>query len=72
MQLLQQRQTYGPIPQLVAGRIAQARDAAAEGFALCLETIARLKGLPGVRGIHLLTGGNEPLTARLLKEAGLG
>lgn len=71
-QQLQQRQTYGPVPQVVLGRITQARDAAAEGVALCLETIAKIKGLPGVRGIHLLTGGNEQLTARLIKEAGLG
>ena len=71
-QLLQQRQTYGPIPPSVVGRISQARDVAQEGVALCLETIAKIKGLPGVRGIHLLTGGNEQLTARLIKEAGLG
>jgi methylenetetrahydrofolate reductase (NADPH) len=70
-QLLQQRQTYGPVPQVALGRITQARDATAEGVALCLETIAHIKGLPGVRGIHLLTGGNEQLAARLLKEAGL-
>ena len=70
-QQLQQRQTYGPVPQDVIDRLSKAADFAQEGFALCAATAKQLKSVPGVRGIHILCGGNEALAARLIKEAGL-
>ena len=70
-QQLQQRQTYGPVPQAVIDRLAKAADFTQEGLALCAATAQQLKTVPGVRGIHILCGGHEPLAARLIKEAGL-
>ena len=70
-QQLQQRQTYGPVPQDVIDRLSKAVDFAQEGFALCAATAKQLKSMSGVRGIHILCGGNEALAARLIKEAGL-
>ena len=32
---------------------------------------ARLKSVPGVRGIHIFSGGNEPQAATVIQEAGL-
>ena len=56
-----------PIPILifphdVIDRIEAAGDAEAqkkEGMAICVETIKKLKGMPGLRGVHILSGGNE-------------
>jgi methylenetetrahydrofolate reductase (NADPH) len=35
------------------------------------EMAAQLKGVPGVRGIHILSGGSESLAAMVIEEAGL-
>jgi len=70
-QQLQQRQTYGPVPQDVIDRLSKAADFAQAGLALCAATAQQLKSIPGVRGIHILCGGHEQLAARLIKEAGL-
>jgi methylenetetrahydrofolate reductase (NADPH) len=70
-QQLQQRQTYGPVPQEVIDRLAKAADFSREGLALGVATAKQLKSIPGVRGIHILCGGHEQLAARLIKEAGL-
>jgi methylenetetrahydrofolate reductase (NADPH) len=40
-----------------------------EGLAICAETISRLKSLPGLRGIHILSGGNESVVPELLSLA---
>ena len=70
-QQLQQRQTYGPVPQEVIDRLSKAADFSQEGLVLCAATAKQLKSTPGVRGIHILCGGSEQLAARLIKEAGL-
>jgi methylenetetrahydrofolate reductase (NADPH) len=68
---LQARGTYGPIGDAAIARLAKAADPAKEGIALAAETAARLKSVPGVRGIHILCGGHEGAAAGVIKEAGL-
>lgn len=62
------------IPAPVIDRLRSAGDAAAQkkaGIALCVETIGAVRNIPGVRGIHLLSGGKESLIPELLAAAGL-
>jgi methylenetetrahydrofolate reductase (NADPH) len=62
------------IPDKIVERLKKAGDAAAqrkEGIAICAETIKQLKGLDGVRGIHLLSGGKESSVPEILSAAGL-
>ena len=40
-------------------------------IAICAETIKQLKGLDGLRGIHILSGGKEALVPEILAAAGL-
>jgi hypothetical protein len=42
-----------------------------EGVAIAAEMAAKLKSIPGVRGIHILSGGCEALAASVIQEAGL-
>lgn len=46
-------------------------DQAKEGVAIAAATAAQLKAIPGVRGIHILSGGCESLAATVIQEAGL-
>jgi methylenetetrahydrofolate reductase (NADPH) len=41
------------------------------GWALCVETIKKLKTMEGVRGVHILSGGKEAVVPDLLAAAGL-
>lgn len=41
------------------------------GWALCVETIKKIKTMEGVRGIHILSGGKETVVPELLAAAGL-
>jgi methylenetetrahydrofolate reductase (NADPH) len=68
---LRQRQTYGPIDETVVARLGSAPDAAKEGLAMAAEVAAKLKTVPGVRGIHILSGGCEALAGRVIEAAGL-
>jgi methylenetetrahydrofolate reductase (NADPH) len=68
---LEARQTYGPVGEKVIARLSGANDVAKEGVAIAAEMAAQLKSVPGVRGIHILSGGCEPLAAAVIKEAGL-
>ena len=42
-----------------------------EGVKICLELIARLKEIKGVKGIHLMTGDCERLAPEIIERAGL-
>ena len=42
-----------------------------EGLAICAETIQKIKDLEGLRGIHILSGGKEPVVPELLTASGL-
>jgi methylenetetrahydrofolate reductase (NADPH) len=68
---LQKRRTYGPIPEEVIARLEKASDPVREGVSMAAEMAAGLKSVPGVRGIHILSGGCESLAAKVIKEAGL-
>jgi methylenetetrahydrofolate reductase (NADPH) len=70
------RDTYAEfcIPDKVIERLKKAGDAGAqkkEGLAICVETIKQLKGLEGLRGIHILSGGNESVVPGIVAAAGL-
>jgi methylenetetrahydrofolate reductase (NADPH) len=47
------------------------KNAAREGVKICLETIAELRELNGVRGIHIMAIEWEEIVAKIVKEAGL-
>lgn len=68
---LDERQTYGPVGEKVIARLSGASDVAKEGVAIAAEMAAQLKSVPGVRGIHILSGGCESLAAAVIKEAEL-
>jgi len=42
-----------------------------EGIAVCAETIKRIKEMDGVRGIHILSGGNESIVPDIIAASGL-
>jgi methylenetetrahydrofolate reductase (NADPH) len=69
--LLQKNRTYGPIGDEVVDRIDNAPDPAREGVEMAAEAASRLKNVPGVRGVHILSGGCESLAAAVIKQAGL-
>jgi methylenetetrahydrofolate reductase (NADPH) len=57
------------IPTDIIDRLKAAGDANAqkkEGVKIAAETIKKLKGTPGLRGIHILSGGNEAVVPELL------
>jgi len=60
------------IPDDVIARLESAGGEEAqrkEGLAICAETIGRLKALPGLRGIHIFSGGNESAVPALISMA---
>ena len=61
------------IPAEVDGRLRAAGPdkIAEEGERLCAETIAALRDLPGVAGVHVMAIRNEAAIPRILQEAGL-
>jgi methylenetetrahydrofolate reductase (NADPH) len=69
--VLDRRRTYGPVPESVIARLSGASDPAREGIAIAVEMAGQLKAIPGVRGIHILSGGCESAAATVIREAGL-
>jgi methylenetetrahydrofolate reductase (NADPH) len=70
------RETYTDhcIPDEVINRLNAAGQNGAqkkEGLAICVETIKKLKGMDGLRGIHILSGGKEGVVPEILSAAGL-
>jgi len=60
------------IPEEVVSRLEAAGNEGAqrkEGLAICAETIGKLRALPGLRGIHILSGGNESAVPQLMSMA---
>jgi methylenetetrahydrofolate reductase (NADPH) len=45
---------------------------AAEGISLCIETIQRLRDIPGVAGVHLMAFGYERGVPDIVRRAGVG
>ena len=66
--------TDHPIPDSIVDRLKRAGSREAqrkEGLALCSEVIGQIKTLKGLRGIHILSGGQEAVVPELLSSAGL-
>ena len=62
------------IPNEVIERIRAAGDQEAqkkEGLTICAEIITKIKDMPGLRGVHILSGGNETIVPELIAAAGL-
>jgi methylenetetrahydrofolate reductase (NADPH) len=71
---LREAHTELRIPDALVTRLKAAGNADAqekEGLKLCAEIIGKLKGMKGVRGVHILSGGREKLVSRLRAAAGL-
>lgn len=71
---LAKKYTEFRIPVAVMERLKAAGDRDAqkkEGLAICAETINKLKGMNGLRGLHLLTGGKEEILPAILSVSGL-
>jgi methylenetetrahydrofolate reductase (NADPH) len=63
------------IPDETLERLKKAGDKEAqrkEGLKISVEIINELKKMTGLRGIHILSGGNETLLPELLSQSGLG
>lgn len=41
------------------------------GIAICVETIKKIKGMKGLSGIHIISGGKENIISEIISEAGL-
>lgn len=52
-------------------RMESAAEPKEEGVAICVETIKRLKEIPGVRGVHIMPVMWESITRRIVEESGL-
>lgn len=59
------------ITDVMIERLSKPSNGSNPGVSIAAELIAKIKGVPGVRGIHLLTGGAEALTSQLISSAGL-
>jgi 5,10-methylenetetrahydrofolate reductase len=59
------------VPRALLRRMEQANDPREEGVQIALELIEKLKGMPGVSGVHLMATGWESVVPRLVTEAGL-
>ena len=62
------------IPNGILERIQSAGDQVAqkkEGLAICAEVVRKLKAMKGVRGLHILSGGNETIVPELIAAADL-
>ena len=59
------------IPEEHIKRMSQARDPQEEGITLALEVIRALKGMRGVRGIHIMPSQWESVVPTIVREAGL-
>jgi methylenetetrahydrofolate reductase (NADPH) len=70
------RDTYTDyiIPDAIVDRLNKAGSEDAqkkEGIAICAEIINKLKNIKGLRGVHILSGGNEGAVAGVISAAGL-
>jgi methylenetetrahydrofolate reductase (NADPH) len=64
-------QTYGPIGDDILARLGKAANPAKEGVTIAAEMARWLKDVPGIRGIHILSGGCESLAAEVIRQGGL-
>lgn len=70
-QKLNDTYTDSSIPVEIIERIRAAGDQNAQkkaGLSICVEIIKKLKAMPGLRGAHILSGGNEAVVPELIAE----
>ncbi len=62
------------VPQDLARRLrgVPSERTAEEGIAICAETIAAIREIPGVAGVHVMAPGGEDKVPAILERAGLG
>jgi methylenetetrahydrofolate reductase (NADPH) len=70
-EFLRARSGFAPIPDSVMDRLKGAGDVPAAGIAIVAEIAAKVKAIKGVRGIHILSDGCEPMVAKIIQEARL-
>jgi methylenetetrahydrofolate reductase (NADPH) len=70
-EFLKARSGFAPIPDDVIAKLKAATDATAAGIAIVAEVAAKVRAMPGVRGIHILSDGCEGLVAKIIQEARL-
>ena len=70
-EFLKARSGFAPIPESVIARLKAASDVVVAGIALVAEIAAKVKTIQGVRGIHILSDGCEPMVAKIIEEARL-
>jgi methylenetetrahydrofolate reductase (NADPH) len=64
------RHLFGTIiPEAMVTRLEQAKDAAAEGRKICVETIKELSHIPGVAGAHIMAPGNAAAIPEVIASA---
>lgn len=68
---LRARSGFSPIGDDILARLKSGGDAAATGIAIVAEIAGKLKSIQGVRGIHIISVGCEPLVPRIIQEARL-
>ena len=71
---LMNRHTDFYIPDPHIKRIKNAGDIEAQrkmGIAICVETIGKIKGMKGLSGIHIMSGGKEDIINDIISDAGL-
>ncbi len=59
------------VPDSYIMRLEKAADKAAEGMAICVEQIQRLREIPGVAGVHIMAIEWESKVAEIVQRAGL-
>jgi len=59
------------IPVDLTARLRQSSDPAREGISVCADIAVRAKGIEGVRGIHILSGGPDEAVTNIIQQAGL-
>lgn len=69
--LLRQHLHGTVMPEKLVQRIAQAADPELEGIRVCAEKIQRLREIPGVSGVNLMTPGPTELLVEAISAAGL-
>jgi methylenetetrahydrofolate reductase (NADPH) len=71
---LLKRHTDFYIPDSHIKRIKDAGDIEEQkkmGITICVETIRKIKGMKGLSGIHIISGGKEDIISEVISEAGL-
>jgi methylenetetrahydrofolate reductase (NADPH) len=68
---LKERPGFAPIPDDVIAKLKAASDVPGAGIAIVADIAARLKAVPGVRGIHILSDGCEAMVGKIIQEARL-